>query len=205
MKRSGTLLFVIALGVLVVSGCSSSPSGSGVTGTTSTASPGTLIAPGSAGTTPPHDVAVDVAPTPASPEDQKSAAGLIGPIRGSLPYSDEQMACVVDRLARNQPLLADARKSMAEGSAGYGGVVRLAQVCVQAVTFAPQWAANIQSQSGGTLTETQMRCLTEKYASLPTDVLERVNQASVDMTAPGRSELEKQMGDMVASCGVKLP
>ena len=204
MKRRGILVMVVVFGTVVV-GCSTSNSGApSAVGTTSTAPPATLIAPGSAGTTPPHDVAIDVAPTPAAPDAQKTAADTVASLRSQLPYTDEQIACVEDRLSRNQPLLDEVHKGVAQGSTGFGGVVRLAQVCVQAVTFGPQFAQNAQRQAGGTLTAAQMKCLTDKYVGLPSDVLEKVNQASVDMTAPGRSDLAKQMDDMIASCGVTL-
>jgi len=207
MKHRGTMIAVVvaSLAALLGAGCTSSNSGAAPGGTTSTSPPGTLIAPGAAGTTPPHDVAVDVAPTPASPDAQKTATDVVASLRAKLPYTDEQIACVVDRLARNQPLLDQTRQSTAEGSAGFGGVVRLAQVCVQAVTFAPQFAENTQRVNGGTLSDTQVKCLTDKYAALPTDVLDKVNQATVNMTMPGRDQIASQMADLFTSCAVPVP
>lgn len=205
--------------LVVVVACSSGQTGSSPTPNTSNpsteataydgnslpSSPGKDAANASDGTAAPRDPLADVARQPATPEAKQKAEAVVASVRDKLPYTAPELACLVDRVARNQNLLDLTAGGVDQSSPAYSDVLALGQACVQAVTFAPQYAAGVQREMGGTLTPAQVQCLVDKYAALPTEVLSRMNTAAVDGTAPDRAALAAQLDELVASCGVFLP
>jgi len=130
---------------------------------------------------------------------------VIADIRAQLPFDDDVVACLTDRLATDQDLLRRTSKGLSTDQPEYAEVLDLGTQCTQAVVFAPQFAQNVQAQSGGTLTADQMACLTQAYRTLTKDDLQQILNAAMSPTATDRAEQGAKTDALITGCGVALP
>lgn len=108
------------------------------------------------------------------------------------------------RLAADPDLLRRVR-GLAPGSVEFSDVLTLGQDCTQAVVFAPQFSAGIQSVAGGQLSSEQVRCLEDRYKQLSRDDHDAITNSFLHPNATGRDEAMARYNRLLTECGVKLP
>lgn len=205
VRRSVAVVVVLLVGA---AGCSGSPDAAGPDSTSSPepsmpSMTGSSV-PGSLGTTVLRDPLADVSPDVPSPDAVVRARTLMDQVRDQLPFDDAVQTCLVDRLARNGPLLDAAQGELSVSSPVFRDVLVLGQACVQSVTFAPQFVAGVERQVGTPLSAEQRQCLLDGYLALPAETLSEITRAAVDATAPGRADAMQKTNDLVAGCGVPV-
>ena len=193
--------FAVAIGFLgltILWSCSGSDgSAGGKPGSrSSTSAPSTSVAAGGSGGSEQPGSSTTVVPKPGNRE----ALAAVEAIRVQLPYPDDVVACVVSEVSGDSKLLATARGAKSQAG-DLDTMVGVGARCSLRVRAAPLFAASLQEQAGGSLTEKQVACAVEGYSALEPAVVERVTAAALnpEVAEPGVS---KPVEDVVKRCGI---
>jgi hypothetical protein len=182
----------VAVVGLAVAGCSS---GDDPAAPSVTTAPARFVSTTSAST----GDAVSTTTLPAAPAalvDDATVAALADVV-SRLPVEDTEARCVAERLSTAPDMVAAARAT--------GDVTPLAgfvRACKQ-ITFGHRFAASVNESNGGTLTDTQLRCLSERFAALPADQLDVLIGAGVNPQGERAGEGVELMRSTLTGCEVQ--
>ncbi len=143
-------------------------------------------------------------PIPSSGTNGATPAAIVAATRGQLTLDDAEASCLQKRLSTDPKLVSALGAAAVPGTTPFNQLASVATSCQQAVTFAPQFAASVDQQTGGKLTAAQQQCLTAGFAKISPSQMQAVITAGLH-SKKSSSYGQKVLQDLFKSCGVAPP